>query len=117
MDFVGEFITILSWSIYFVSPIFLVLLVSIVILGLFAGKIENWNKTDALYWAFITATTVGYGDHRPIKKRSKLISVLIAFLGIIFTGFIVAVTVNTATIVIDKHVEPELKEKILMDLE
>ncbi|WP_179583013.1 potassium channel family protein [Tunturiibacter gelidoferens] len=35
------------------------------------------------YWAFVTATTVGYGDFRPTKRRSKLIAILTAVLGLL----------------------------------
>ena len=51
----------------------LVLLCSILIsLGLLVGRIEGWNKFDSIYWAFITGMTVGYGDIKPTKKKSKI---------------------------------------------
>jgi hypothetical protein len=37
---------------------------------------------DIFYWSFVTATTVGYGDLRPVKNASKISAVLIAFLGL-----------------------------------
>jgi len=37
---------------------------------------------DAMYWAIITLTTVGYGDVSPITWIGKIISVITAFLGV-----------------------------------
>jgi voltage-gated potassium channel len=81
-------------------------------LGLVVGKIERWSQFDALYWAFITATTVGYGDIRPIKKCSKILSVFLTFIGIMFAGIIVAITVNTATKALERHLDVQLIQQI-----
>lgn len=59
-------------------------------MGFIVRRIEGWTRFDAIYYAFITALTVGYGDFTPTHKSSKLISVFIAFAGIIFTGLLVA---------------------------
>ena len=32
-------------------------------LGQVVGKKEGWSRFDGLYWSFIAATTVGYGDY------------------------------------------------------
>jgi len=58
-----------------------------------------------LYWAFITVTTVGYGDIRPVARLSMILSVLIALTGIIFTGVIVALAINAATIAFNNLIE------------
>jgi voltage-gated potassium channel len=42
---------------------------------------------DALYWAFITVTTVGYGDVTPLTAEGRIISGLLIFLGIGLIGF------------------------------
>jgi len=69
------------------------------------GFIEGWNKFDSLYWSFITALTVGYGDLHPLKKSSKTLSVIVGLTGIMFTGIVVAVTVHTATLAFEKYVD------------
>lgn len=37
---------------------------------------------DAIYWAVITLTTVGYGDVSPVTWVGKIISIITAFLGV-----------------------------------
>jgi voltage-gated potassium channel len=56
-----------------------------------------------LYWAFITATTVGYGDIRPKGRLSRFLSVMIAFVGLIFTGIMVSVAVEVTSYSFKKH--------------
>jgi len=80
-----------------VGPLLIMLGFFITLLGHVVGRLESWNKLDAIYWAFITATTVGYGDIRPTGRLPKILSVIIALIGMIFTGIMVAVAVNAVT--------------------
>lgn len=41
---------------------------------------------DAIYWAVISLTTVGYGDIYPITKAGKIISMISAIFGIAFVA-------------------------------
>ena len=75
----------------------------IVMLGQYVGRRESWSWHDSLYWSFITATTVGYGDIRPVSRVSKLLSVVIALIGIVLTGIIVALAVYSATQALVEH--------------
>jgi len=70
----------------------------ITLLGQAVGMKEGWSRFNSFYWSFITATTVGYGDIRPTKPGSKIFAVLIAFLGHMLSGIIIAVAVNAATL-------------------
>ena len=105
MEFALTFIQLFFLLIYFVAPLLLFLCLLIVVVGLWVGRIEGLSKFDALYWSFITATTVGYGDIRPLKKISKILSVLTAMVGLMFAGILVAVTVSAATTAFEKHVD------------
>jgi voltage-gated potassium channel len=65
------------------------------------GRKEGWSRLDTFYWSFITATTVGYGDVRPIENASKIASVMIAFLGLMLSGIVVAVTIHAVNLALD----------------
>ncbi len=112
MDFTLTFIRLFFWSIYLIAPLLAFLSFVIIALGQIVCQLEKWSKFDGLYWSFITATTVGYGDIRPLKKVSKVLSVLIALVGIMLTGIMIAVTLNTTTIAFEKHVDKSAIEKI-----
>jgi voltage-gated potassium channel len=97
MEFTLDFIRLFALGLFYTGPLLLALLLVIVILGQFIGKMEGWSKLDAWYLSFITATTVGYGDMHPSQKLSKILAILIAFIGIVFTGIVVAVAIHSAT--------------------
>ena len=103
MEFTISFIKLTFWSLYLVAPLLFFLSFLIILLGQIVCRIEKWTIFDGLYWSFITATTVGYGDIRPLKKASKVLSVVIALVGIMFTGIIIAVTLHTASIALEQH--------------
>ena len=112
MEFTFAFIKLFLFGIYLVSPLLALFSFVIIILGLLVCRLEQWKIFDGLYWSFITATTVGYGDIRPLKKRSKVLAVCIAFLGLMFTGIIVAVTLNTSSVAFEMHVDQGVLEEM-----
>ena len=114
--FTAVFVSRLLFSVYLVSPILLVMAMIIVALGLIVGRIESWDRYDSIYWAFITALTVGYGDIRPLARKSKALSILIAGIGIVTTGLIVAVAVQTAAMSFKMHVEPDLPKEVVEEV-
>ena len=70
----------------------------IIVMGMVVGAMESWPRFDSIYWAFITATTVGYGDIRPKMRATRILSILIALVGVTFTGILVALAINAATL-------------------
>ncbi len=105
MEITFRFVRIFFYGLELASPLLLSLALLITLLGQIVGFRESWGRFDSLYWAFITATTVGYGDIRPVARLSKILSVLIALTGIIFTGVIVALAINAATIAFSNLIE------------
>ena len=107
MEFTFAFLHAFFKGLYFVAPLLVFLALLITLLGQIVGFRESWKRFDALYWAFITATTVGYGDIRPMARLSKGLSVIIALVGMIFTGIMVALAVNSVTLAF-KVLNPDL---------
>ena len=98
MDYALGFIEMFLLGLVYAGPILLFLILLIVALGQLVGRREKWSRIDALYFSFITATTVGYGDFRPSSRQGKFLSILIALIGLIFTGIIVAIGVKALTV-------------------
>jgi len=96
MEFTLRFVHVFVVDLLYASPVLVCLVLLIAMIGLFIGRIEGWSRFDALYHAFINATTVGYGDFRPTKRRSKKLAIALAFVGLIFTGMVVAVALHAA---------------------
>ena len=96
MDFTLYFLQVFFQDLFYAGPIVFFLILLICIVGLIIGRIEGWSRSDALYHAFINATTVGYGDFPPTKRPSKSLAILLAFIGLIFTGIVVAIAIHAA---------------------
>jgi voltage-gated potassium channel len=91
------------FGIWLTTPLLLSLALIISALGQVAGKIEGWTPFDSFYWSFITATTVGYGDVRPGRRVARILSIVIALVGLAFTGIVIALAVHAATIALAAH--------------
>lgn len=52
------------------------------------ANIENFG--DAIWWAFVTITTVGYGDFYPVTAGGRLIAVLLMCGGVAVVGVVTA---------------------------
>ncbi len=61
------------------------------------------SMEDAVWWAFVTSTTVGYGDYYPKSNAGRLTGILLMFFGVSLVGVI---TGNIASAL----VEQQLKE-------
>jgi voltage-gated potassium channel len=62
---------------------------------------------DGLWWAIVTATTVGYGDISPTTFEGRAIAVVLMLLGI---GVIGAFTATVASFFVSQEEAPESKE-------
>ncbi len=61
---------------------------------------EIHNVPEALWWAIVTMTTVGYGDYTPAGGSSRVLAVLIMFVGISLTSFL---TGTIASVIVSRR--------------
>lgn len=114
VQFTFEFLKVFFYGLELALPLLVFMIFIIIVVGQIVGKRESWARFDALYWSFITATTVGYGDIRPSRKSSKILSILVAFVGLIFTGIVVALALNAASIAFSS-VHDGMEPKTIME--
>lgn len=103
MEFTFSFIKLFTHGLALAAPLLLSFALFIIIVGQVVGRKESWNYLDSLYWSFITATTVGYGDIKPSKPATKILSIVIAFAGLVFTGIVVALAIHAATVAFSEY--------------
>ena len=80
------FITVLS--------AFVVLSVSSILVVQFESRSTDANITtggDALWWAFVTITTVGYGDQYPVTTLGRGVGVFVMFAGVGIIGSLASI--------------------------
>jgi len=68
------------------------LLVLVILDGIVIALVEGISIGNSMYFSFITAFTIGYGDITPITIIGRVLAILIGLLGIIFTGLVVAIS-------------------------
>ena len=81
----------ITWQL---KSVFMSLIMMIVVGAILIATTEAIPFNDALYFAFVTGSTVGYGDIVPISAAGRIVSIVLAFIGILFTGLVVAVAVR-----------------------
>ena len=95
----AAFITILA--------AFMVLVTSSVLVLQFESRSADANITtggDALWWAVVTITTVGYGDRYPVTGLGRLTGVAVMFAGV---GIIGALASILASILVPQPEKPD----------
>lgn len=75
-------------------PILSVLLVLKMGLGTIVGVVEGWGVWKGIYFAFITALTIGYGDFVPTRSLTQILAIAIGFCGIALTGMVAGLAVR-----------------------
>ncbi|MCK5392608.1 MAG: two pore domain potassium channel family protein, partial [Deltaproteobacteria bacterium] len=65
--------------------------------------VEGISIGNSMYFSFITAFTIGYGDITPITIIGRVLAILMGLLGIIFTGLVVAVATRALVRTIEEE--------------
>jgi hypothetical protein len=77
-----------------VWPVISGLIGIMVVTGYVVGKLEDWSFGDGIYFAFISGLTIGYGDFVPHHPVSRMLAVMIGFVGILLMGLVTAIGVR-----------------------
>lgn len=117
MPFTRDFLMLFFVLLGRLSPVWLTLAAIISGLGLLLAHVEQLANGDGLYVAWITATTVGYGDITPKQGLSKIICVLLALIGVIFTGLIASLALNAGRVAMERHLGEQLKQELQQRLD
>jgi hypothetical protein len=73
--------------------------------GITISLIEDWSIGEGLYFTFVTGLTIGYGDLIPKHIFARLLALMIGFSGIVLTGIVAAVSVQSLGDASDHNME------------
>ena len=79
------------------------LLLSILFGGFAIAKVEGLRLGDAVYFAFITGLTIGYGDIAPKTDLGRFVCVVIGLIGTLFVGLTVAIATRALRDTVAHH--------------
>jgi voltage-gated potassium channel len=79
---------------------------------------------DAMWWAIITLTTVGYGDVSPITPMGKVLGGMVAIMGVCTVALITGILASSFAVQMQRrkaefeaHIEEALSDNVLTDQE
>jgi len=87
--------------------LFLVLLAFLIAGAVTIAGVEDIPIGEAVYFSFITGLTVGYGDIAPHTTIGRIVSVALGFIGIVFSGMVVAIAVHAVREAWDESQKPD----------
>lgn len=110
IDFIRAFLVLLKHF----FPIWGGIAILISLIGLLIAQLEEGlSVSEALYFAWVTGTTVGYGDLVPTMEITRVLAIVVAILGITLTGIVVAAAIEAAKMVIENNTSiQEFKSKV-----
>jgi hypothetical protein len=69
----------------------------------FTGEIQT---LDAIYYSFVTMTTLGYGDLLPLTEQSRALAILLSILGPMYVAVLIAMLVGKYSSQPEKQTNP-----------
>lgn len=98
-DFLKFFRAIFK-TLYFVRGILITFIVLFAGIAFVISRVESLPYGDSLYFVCISALTIGYGDITPQTPMGRILSVVSGLLGMLFTGIVIAVAVQSLIVAI-----------------
>ena len=94
-----------------VYAIGMVIIAATIVTSVERGQDSITSFPDALWWSFVTVTTVGYGDLSPVTPAGRAIAVVLMLVGI---GLFGGLTANLASAIVksDEQVEENVETLI-----
>jgi hypothetical protein len=80
-----------------VWPVLSALLIAVVALGVVIGRVEGWSVPESIYFAFVSALTIGYGDLSPKTGTGRFLAIVIGICGVMLTALVAAIAVKALT--------------------
>jgi Na+-translocating ferredoxin:NAD+ oxidoreductase RnfE subunit len=80
-------------TIWHIRSLLLVFLAMIAVNAAVIAHVEKMSFANALYFAFVTGLTLGYGDIVVITVAGRVFAILTGFVGMLFSGLTIAVAV------------------------
>ncbi|PIE52002.1 hypothetical protein CSA37_08845 [Candidatus Fermentibacteria bacterium] len=97
--FTLKFIELFMTGLLLVSPILLFLIGILLIIAKLTCRTEKWKSySKSVYFILITALTVGYGQTVPKTGKGRFLAILSGFVGVVLTGLVVSVAINSVMI-------------------
>ncbi|MGU8433796.1 potassium channel family protein [Clostridium perfringens] len=90
-------------------------ILTILIGAITISLVEKMSFPDALWWSFVTTTTVGYGDLSPSTTIGRLIAVMLMLTGIGFLGMLTG-TISSFFLKESKVENLTYKESLVEDI-
>ena len=87
--------------------VFLAIFALIIVGAVVIAGLEKMPIGEALYFAFITGLTIGYGDIVATTTLGRIMSVLLGLVGVLFTGLVIAVAVRAVRDAWEKTQKPD----------
>ena len=98
---IQEFITAHISLCYELGGVFLFFTVLIFISGFLISRFDSIPFEHAIYFAFITAFTVGFGDMVPKSRGARIVTIILAFFGLMLIGIAVAIAAQAIDIALE----------------
>jgi len=90
-----------------VWPILTGMLGVMMVLGIAIGVLEEWSLLDAIYFAFVSGLTIGYGDLVPTRPLARVLAIGIGLTGVLLVGLIVAIGVCALERASKRHLDEQ----------